>query len=240
MAETKKVQDKSKTIGKLSQKNDLQILYTNNFYQYSQEGSGVTYDLENSSGAGLYLKYDYWLEYNKNQLSFTYYSTNSAFKEPVNIGGKNVDIKRRYFNASYVHFLSKKEYSVELGMGYLTQSPSSFSNQQLVSDYKILGPSVGGKYKKLIYDRWTFTGKVSALIPIQFSEKQKTGYHDFSLYSQNSAMFSYAINEKLNFDVGVMLEYEIHKFSGTGERGVSDASDNYINYSIPIGITYLF
>ncbi|MBL7665736.1 MAG: hypothetical protein JNM93_11435 [Bacteriovoracaceae bacterium] len=241
----KSKKEEKEFLGTADHKQQIQLLYLNNFYQYTQKGSGVTYDLANDSGNGVFIKFDRWIEDNSRQMSFTIMNSQSDFQEPTSIGGLNAKVSKTYLAATYHKYFwhneaEKSSYSFEFGAGFLSQKPGTFTSDQLVSDYTILGPIVALNYNKILKHRWSVKARAGLLLPMIFNEGTNTGYHDFSAHTLTSGIFSYVINENLNFDFGLILEYEWHKFSGSGDRGVTDAKDSYLNYSLPIGLTYLF
>ncbi len=71
-----------------------------------------------------------------------------------------------------------------------------------------------------------------------------TGQYSFGLSSVLSYKFIYQYTDDLDFGLGVIGKYDITKFSGTSTgtsgRGVSDATENFTNITVPIELRIKF
>lgn len=227
----------------INKSNKAAVYFTYSQTGFEQNGSGQKYDTENGTGKGIYAFYEHSLV-SGNEVNFKTWINQAVFKEPSNIGGDEISVRRFLLSGAYSWIWKKEKSRLQLdgGITSLSQNPDSFSSgEKLVPQYLSVGPSIGGGYRYLLSQNWRFSTGIMATMPLFFKEYgSNSGYHDLSLHYIGNLLLDYKLNTSLSFSFGVIAEGENHKFTGDGERGINNADVSYVSFAFPMGVNYAF
>lgn len=217
---------------------EIQAAFSYGQGKFKQSGDGQEYDTESAPGNGIIL--DVVKKNNENYFRMNGAFNRATFKEPTNIGGKEITVNREQVSLKVGK--TYNEFSAEIGAGAIIQNASTFSsNEKLLPEYYSLGPSATVGWTKNISQIWTFGSSLSILVPVVFKENSaKSGSHKYGGYGSVSSFFKAKLNRRLSFNIGASIESEQHVFSGEGDRKVADASISYLSIMIPVGVSYVF
>lgn len=205
---------------------------------FKQSGSGQQYDTEPAGGTSIAVSGV--RKISENFIRFQTQISEATFKEPDDVGSKNVAVSRQHFSLSYGR--NYQSLSIDAGLGLSRQNTDTFTtNTSLVPEYVQIGPQGSFRYQKSFSKSWVFEPYISALIPLYFEEsKDSSGSHKWGIQSSLGFNLKGRLNRYLHFFTGITAEFERHEFSGDGDRGVEDATVDYEALTFPVGISYVF
>lgn len=233
----------SATSQQLIRPNQTQLLYLHSQSRFDQQGKGQRYETGEDQGTGFWLSQTHATPIG-NAFKLNAFYHNASFVEPVAIGGASVSVRRLSVSGLYSINLRQgnNDLNFDFGAGVFSQNPGSFtSGAKLLPQYLALGPVLGGGLSRNVTQDLRLRGQFWAALPAYFQEYgSSSGQHQVSWNIQAVFLAEYALNKSLTVSAGVVLETEGHRFSGDGERGVSNANVNYSSLSLPLGLSYAY
>lgn len=103
------------------------------------------------------------------------------------------------------------------------------------------GITLGLSFEKQLDEAFLWTASAGLFLPLYVNESStKTGYYQTSFNPDIGFRFIYHVNHFIDFSVGAQVFYSQFLYSGTGERGVSDAKETSTNVIAPVELRFKF
>jgi hypothetical protein len=227
---------------------ELRAAYLNGMEASDLEGSGFTTSISSSKGNGAHLQF----RWNQAAVvySFNYLSISQRFDAPgaiapTQVDGKleRVNVQREFSLNPDVKFDQGSQPGLTLfwGLESRKRSATVTSPNTLMPTQSSIGALAGVAYLKPVNDLWTFDFHTGIYVPIIIDESSpKTGYYKYSLNPEASAEAIYRVNDFIDFSVGLQIVIEQITYTGTGNRGTTDAVETASNLILPVELRFTF
>ncbi len=124
-----------------------------------------------------------------------------------------------------------------LGYYYAERSSDRVSPAVIAASY-IAGPTVSLGYTNTLSSKTFYESGITIGFSNYFQESNTvTGRYKFGISSILNLKVAYVYTENVDLAVGIQINYDSVSFSGSGtgaeSRGISDASEQFVNYMVP-------
>lgn len=210
--------------------------------------TGFQSDQANSIGNFKTFTTRFWDEEFKKSLYFNLLKSNTSFSQGQSLTPQKVNLKRteyklgfsnKFWQNNEIDFFSNL--AVRGGYFYYDQDTSRTYPNQSISAFTAHGFIVGLGYENKITDSINYELVSDAYIPISYKETLSvTGKFENAIGVRMEAMINFILKRNFALGTGVNYRYEEYKFSGTGNRGTTNAKVTQTNLMIPIEAILMF
>ncbi|WP_413290431.1 hypothetical protein [Bdellovibrio sp. HCB337] len=228
---------------KPSQRGEIRFGALPSIQSYSLSGTGFQASNGSSSGNGTSVGLTWMRELSA--ITLDYQNLLYAVTPPSDLTPTKIDSRFTRGILAYERLRTKQDssriFNYFVALEYRDHKADTTTPNVFMPTRTEGGVTVGLTYSKQLDEIFQLSANAGLFIPLFMNEaSDKTGYYKTSINPDIGFRFVYHVNHFIDFSVGAQVFYSQIIYTGTGERGVTDAKESSTNVIAPVELRFKF